>query len=219
VKINLIKLFILPLCLLAVFLSSCLGVSADITIKADGSGKIALEYRVSQALESIGRLDGNEKMPVVPASRLDFERTVSRIPGLNLSKYGSKNTRNDSGGSDLVTNVTLDFKDTAALLAFLDSTGTHAAIVQEGQGALLRLTLLDPSDGISNSDLLTLLREISGNYGLGLSLNLPRNATLTTVPASIPAARVVSSGKRVSFHIGIWELLTLKDGVALEIRW
>jgi len=219
VKLILFKLNILLLCLAAVVFSSCLGVSADITIKADGSGKLALTYRVSQALESIGRLDGNEKMPAVPVSKLDFERTVSRIPGLKLSKYGSKNVRNSSGGSDLVTNVILDFKDTTALLSFLDSTGSRATLVQEGQGALLRLTFLEPSGGITNPDVLALLQEVSGAYELDITLNLPRNATLTTIPASIPAAKVISSGKKVSFSISMGELLGMKEGLALEIRY
>ena len=217
-KFKLMKRYLL-LSIGAVFFSSCLGVSADITIKADGSGKIALEYRVSQALESIGRLDGNEKMPAVPAGRIDFERTVSRIPGLKLSRYSSKEIRSDSGSKDLVTKVTLDFKDTSALLAFLDSTGSRAAMVQEGQGALLRLNLLDTSDGVSNPDLLSLLQEVSSGYEFAITLNLPRNAALTTIPASIPAAKAVSSGKKATFSIGMGELLGMKDGVALEIRW
>jgi len=216
---KLLTLKILSLCLAAVVLNSCLGVSADITINADGSGKIALEYRVSQALESIGRLDGNEKMPAIPAGRTDFERTVSRIPGLKLSQYSSKNVHTASGGSDLVTSAALDFKDTTALLAFLDSTGSGATLVQEGQGSLLRLNLLDPSDGISNPDLLSLLREVSNGYEFGITLNLPRNAVITTIPASVPAAKLVSSVKKVSFSIGMGELLNLKDGLALEIRW
>jgi len=202
----------------ALVLNSCLGVSADITIKADGSGKIALEYRVSQALESMGRLDGNEKMPAVPAGKLDFERSVSRIPGLKLSKYGSKEVRGASGGRDLVTNVTLDFKDTGALLAFLDSAGSRATLVQEGQGSLLRLIFLDPSETIANPDLLSLLREVSDGYELGISLSLPGNARVEMIPP-VPSAKLVSNGKKVSFSIGMGELLTLKDGLALEIRW
>jgi hypothetical protein len=202
----------------ALVLSSCLGVSADITIKADGSGKIALEYRVSQALESMGRLDGNEKTPAVPVGKLDFERTVSRIPGLRLSKYSAKDIRGGSGGRDLVTNVTLDFKDTTALLAFLDSAGSRATLVQEGQGALLRLTLLDPSDGIANPDLLSLLREVSDGYEFDFSLNLPRNASVEMIP-QVPSAKLVSNGKKVTFSISMGELLNLKEGLALEIRW
>ena len=218
-KLNIMKINLLLLCMAAVVLNSCLGVSADITIKADGSGKIALTYRVSQALESIGRLDGNEKMPAVPVGRTDFERTAARIPGLKLIKYSSRDVRNPSGGGDLVTNVTLDFKDTGALLAFLDSAGANAVIVQEGQGALLRLTLLDPSERVSNPDLLSLLQEVSSGYEFAITLNLPRNAALTTLPASIPAAKAVSSGKKATFSIGMGELLGMKEGVALEIRW
>jgi len=209
--------FLLP-CIAAVVLNSCLGVSADITIKADGSGKIVLVYRVSQSLESLGRLDGNEKMPAVPVGKQDFERTVSRIPGLKLSHYSSKDVPSASGGSDLVTSAVLDFKDTGALLAFLDSAGSNAAMVQNGQGALLRLNLLNPSDGVSNPDLLSLLREVSAGYELGISLILPKNASAEMIP-SVPAAKLVSSGKKVSFSIGMGELLSLKDGLALEIRW
>jgi hypothetical protein len=214
-----VKIKFLPLCMVAIVLNSCLGVSADITIKADGSGKIDLEYRVSRALESLGRLDGNEKMPTVPVGKTDFERTVSRIPGLRLSHYSTKDIRNNSGGSDLVTKVTLDFRDTTALLAFLDDAGSRATLVQEGQGAFLRLNLLDPSDGIINPDLLSLLREVSGGYDLTISFNLPGNGAITTIPASVPATKLVSTGKKASFSMGMDDLLGLNDGLALEIRW
>jgi hypothetical protein len=214
-----VKTKILLLCIATVVLSSCLGVSADITIKADGSGKIDLEYRVSQELESLGRLDGNESKPAVPVGRIDFERTAARIPGLRLSEYSSKDVRNSAGGSDLVTSAVLDFKDSGALLAFLDSAGSRAALVQEGTGRLLRLTVLEPSKDITDPTLLSLLREISEGYNFSLSFNLPGNATIQTIPASIPAAKLVSNGKKVSFSISMGELLNLKEGLALEIRW
>jgi len=211
-KINMLLLFAAG----AVVLSSCIGVSADITIKADGSGTAALEYRVSQELESLGRLDGNENSPAVPAGKIDFERTAARIPGLKLTEFSSKEKRSGSGGADLVTNVTLAFKDTDALLAFL---GAGAALVEEsGGGKLLRLRLFDPRD-IDSNDLPALLREFSAGYELSFSFSLPKNAVLSTVPASVPAAKLVSGGKKVSFSIGMSDLLTLKDGITLEIRW
>jgi hypothetical protein len=202
-----------------IVLNSCLDVSADITIKADGSGKIALEYRVSQELESLGRLDGNEGKPAVPVSKTDFERTVARIPGLRLSGYVSKDVRGASGGSELVTKAALDFKDLSALPAFLDSTGSRAALVQDGAGSLLRLTLLEPSEGITNSDLLSLLRTISEGYDFSISFTLPKDASLVTIPSPVPAAKLVTNVKKVSFSIGMGELLSLKEGLALEIRY
>jgi len=209
-----VKTKLLPACLAALVFSSCIGISADITINADGSGKIDLEYRVSQSLESIGRLDGNENKPAVPVGKTDFERTIARIPGLKLSKYTSKDVPNASGGSDLVTKATLDFASTAALLAFLGSEGT---LTQEGAGSLLRLTILEPSK-VSNSELLSLLRENSEGYDFSISFSLPRNASIEMVP-SVPAAKLISKGKKVSFSISMGDLLSLKEGLVLEIRW
>lgn len=208
------KTKLLSACLAALVFSSCIGISADITINADGSGKIDLEYRVSQALESIGRLDGNENKPAVPVGKTDFERTIARIPGLKLSNYSSKDVPNASGGSDLVTQATLGFAGTDALLAFLGSEGT---LTQDGAGSLLRLTILEPSK-VSNSDLLSLLRENSEGYDFNISFNLPRNAGIEMIP-SVPAAKLISKGKKVSFSISMKELFGLKDGLVLEIKY
>jgi len=219
VKINLIKLNLFFLCAAVIALSSCIGVSADITVKADGSGTIALEYRVSRTLEALGRLDGNESLPAVPAGRTDFERTVARIPGLKLTGFSSKEKSGGSGGADLVTNVTLAFKDTGALSAFLDGAGPYAALDEEnGSGGPLRLVLLEPHDAVSD-DLLSLLRETCGGYDLKLSFNMPGNAELSTIPASVFGAKLVSNGKKASFSIGTGELLSLNDGLVLELRW
>jgi hypothetical protein len=202
-------------------MNSCLGASADMVMRANGSGKITLEYRVSQMLESIGRLDGNERWPALPVGRTDFERSVARIPGLRLSSYKSREAANASGGSDLVTTVTLEFKEPAALLAFWDSTGSHASLIQGDTGTsstALRLVLLDPSADVIDPDLLSLLREVSAGYEISLSFTAPKNAALSVTP-SAPAARIVPQGKKVSFAIAMGELAGLKDGLIIEIRW
>jgi len=173
---------------------------------------------VSRELESLGRLDGNESLPAVPVGRKDFERAAARISGLELLKYSEKEVGGASGTRDLVTRVTLAFTDIGALLAFLDGTGSRAALVREGEGNLLRLSLLDPRDPVSD-DLLALLREAYAGYALGFSFNMPKNADIKTIPAPIPAAKITTNGKNVSFSIGMGELLALNDGLVLEIRW
>jgi len=224
------KLLFLCLCGAAMILmNSCLGVAADISIRADGSGTIALEYRVSQMLESLGRLDGNENWPAIPVGKADFERSIARIPGLRLSSFSAKDIPHSSGGRDLLTKVTLEFKDTAALLAFLDSTGSlsaagnHATLVQETRNAqtanVLRLVLLDPSDSPANADLRSLLREVSAGYELSISVSAPKNAAISMTPSSVPAARLTSRGKKVSCTIGMGDILELNEGLALEIVW
>jgi hypothetical protein len=213
------------LAVLLVMLNSCLGAGADISIRANGSGKIALEYRVSSMLESMGRLDGNERWSTIPVGRADFERSVARISGLRMESFSAKEVRNRStGGSDLVTKVTLEFDHTDALLAFLDASGSAASLGQNNGKNTLRLVLIDPVDsvinnGVINNDLVSLLRESSAGYEIRFSFSLPKNANLSVNPPSVPSARIVSQGKKVSFAIGLGELIGLDNGLVLEVNW
>jgi hypothetical protein len=205
-----------PLVLLT---TSCLGASADIVIRADGSGTIALEYRVSQMLESLGRLDGNERWPAIPVGKADFERSVARLPGLRLSSFSVKEAPNALGGKDLVTTVKLDFKDTTALLSFLDSAGGRASFIQENGQSTLRFVLSDPKADAIDADLLSLIREVSAGYDISVSFTAPQEAALSVIPPHVSAARIVPQGKKVSFAIGTGELVGVRDGLAIEIRW
>ena len=214
------------LCASLALMTSCLGASADIVMRANGSGKITLEYRVSQMLESIGRQDGNEHWPAIPVGKADFERSVARIPGLRLTSYSVKEyprryskppNSNPLGDKDLITKVKLDFSDTAALLAFLDSTGSRASIVQENGKNTLRLVLLDPITDAIDADLLSLLEEISAGYDISVSFTAPKGAALSVIPPSRSDERTV--GKKVSFAIGTGELIGMRDGLTLEIVW
>jgi hypothetical protein len=201
-------------------LCSCLGVQADISIGADGSGKIAIEYQVSQMLESIGRLDGNERWPTIPVGKADFERSIARIPGLRLLSFSSKFVQR-ANGRDMVNKAELEFRDVATLLAFLDSTGGRASYVRGNQqeaANALRLVLMEHSTGIANADLLSLLKEISVGYEIGISLSAPKNASLSVVPSSVSTARLVPGRRKVSFAIGLGDLLYLNE-LALEIAW
>jgi len=193
-----------------VLMNSCLGVSADIVMRADGSGTIALEYHVSQMLEAMGRLDGNENRPAIPVGKVDFERSVARIPGLSLKSFSVK---------DLVTKATLEFKDAAALLAFLDSAGSHASLDQSGGKNTLRLVMLDKTSDVIDADLISLLREISAGYEMSINFTAPKEASLSVIPSSVPTTRLVPKGKKVSFAIGTGELVSLREGLALEIVW
>ena len=203
-------------CLALLLLPSCLGASMDITMRANGSGRIVVEYRVSQMLESIGRLDGNERWHAIPVGRADLERSVARIPGMRISSVSSREDR-----GDLVTRATLDFSDTDALLAFLDNTGTRATLAQANGRNVLRLVVLDPSPPIESAELLSLMREASHGYQISFNINLPRNAAIAMIPANVPApsARTQSSGSTVSFAVATGDLPAITEGLVLEITW
>lgn len=213
------KMLLLLACVItAAVLVSCVGVSADISIKADGSGRISLEYRVSQMLESMGRLDGNERWPAIPVGKADFERSLARIPGLRLVSHKVKEVSNDSGGKDLVTKVVLEFSDTSALLNFLDSSGTEAVLSQENGKNKLKLSLRNPSAGVVNADFIRLMQDLTAGYNFYISMNVPKGADLSSLPA-VPAAKTVAHGKKVSYNVDMAEFIKFGEDVELVIVW
>ena len=207
-------------CLLLAVLTftSCIGMNAEIVMRSNGSGRITLEYRVSQMLESLGRLDGNENWPAIPVGRGDFERAVARIPGLRLVSHSSRDVPGAAGGRDLLTTVVLDFQNPAVLLAVLDNTLAGASFVRENGRNFLRLTLRDASDDTIDADLLSLFREFSEGYTISISLRAPNNASLAVMPPSAPGERS-SSGRNASFSIGTGDLFSFEEGLSLEFGW
>jgi hypothetical protein len=215
-------LFKLTASLLFLVLSSCIGVSADIAISNDGSGRIALEYRVSRLAEALGRLDGNERWQTVPAGRADFERALTRLPGMRLVSFSTREQAEGGAadGGDIINKTELEFNNIETLLAFLDASGERASFVRENGTNRLTLTLLEARDpAAADADLLALMRELSRGYRLRLSLRAGGTASLSVKPETVSAAQLVPSGKEVSFTIDTGELLSLPGGLELEFAW
>ena len=205
-------------------LNSCIGVSMDISMRQDGSGKIALEYRFSAMAESLGRLDGNEQWPVIPVGRSDFERTVTRIPGLKLVSFSSREEATGDG-RDMVNKAELEFKDADALLAFLDPSGRRASIGRQGNSHELTIAVRDPDSSEVNPDLVNLLRQVCAGYQLNVSFSADGNSTLllkdsNNAPFQPPAGTsIVPSGKKVSLSMGTASVLEIKQGLKVNITW
>ncbi|MDR2483002.1 MAG: hypothetical protein LBD08_05150 [Treponema sp.] len=210
---------------LAVF-SSCIGVGSDITIRPDGSGSMTLEYRMSRSLESLGKLDGNERWPPIPSGRADFERTAARIEGLKLRSFSAKTTE-----EDVIHRLTVDFSRTDALLQFLDATGQSASLSRENGKHRLSLTL---SRGAAPApDLVALIREAAADYRLDLAFTLPADAELaffgeggrplgalpSALPSALPVGEAAHTGRKVSYSAPIGPLLCAAEPLVMEIRW
>jgi len=210
------KLFVLFILVFvsAFFLGGCFGASMDISIYSNGSGKIVLEYKVSEMMESLGRLDGNEKWQTIPVGKADFERMVSRIPGLSLKSVAASQQSNT-----LVTKAELAFDNIEALVVLLNGGANAASFSTENGQNRLRLTLAEPEKQALSGDMLSLLKMISSPYEISCSLSVPKEANLTFNPGDIPFTQLTAKGRKVSFSIGTGEILELKDGLVVDIKW
>jgi hypothetical protein len=210
---------VLAASLFAGILGSCIGISSEIILRRDGSGTIALEYRLSRELESLGRMDGNERWPPVPVGRADYERTVARVPGLALKSFNSS-----VEGNDVVNRVTLSFADTGALIRFLDASGQKASLSRENGHNRLSLLLAD-GGGVFDPDLEELVTGASRGYSLTMRFSLPSEAEISLVdgegrPLNPPRGWKLSGrGRQPSFFAPIGEVLLFDGPVCLQIEW
>jgi hypothetical protein len=214
------RTLLIPLFLMILTFSSCIGISADIQIRKDGSGRLALEYRYSRMAENIGRLDGNERWNIVPAGKADMERTIARIPDMKLVSFSSKET-----SKDIVNKAVLDFKNTDALLKFLDSSKKRAVLTKENGKNKLSLILNEPIPKEIDGDLMDLMKQTAAGYRASVSFSADKASTMTvtdgkgneiTAPNS---AKAVLTGKKVSLAIDTSDMLELTDGLGIIITW
>jgi hypothetical protein len=204
--------------ILGMGLSSCFGVKADISIKADGSGRIALEYRVTGELDSLGRLDGNQRWETIPAGRADFERTMSRLPRLKMRSFSRK-----AEDGDLVNRALIDFASLEDLLPLLDAGGESAVL--DTQGGKTRLLLRLTRGAKLGAETPSLLDAVFPGRRLELNFKVPAEGELSLLdregkPAGeIEGAVLVNRGKELSFSIPLSCLLSLEKGLSVELAW
>jgi len=184
-------LFLIP-CLL--LFSSCFGVSADITLNSNGSGTITLEYHISKALDSLGRLDGNERWNTIPVGRADFERTIDRLPDMRLLSFSSREDARNT-----VISARMEFASINGLLAFLDASGQRSAFTGTAGSGRLVLTLSEGAQDL-NPGLTQLLASISDGYSVNISMSFP-------------------GGRRESRSFPLYDVLSSSEKMDIEFSW
>jgi hypothetical protein len=206
--------------LLVFFFGSCVSVSADITIRKNGSGFITLEYRMTGELESLGKLDGNARWPPIPVGRADFERTVARIPSMRITSFSSKKR-----DGDLVNTIKLSFGDTGALLKFFDALGGGAGLVRENGRNILALDF-GGDEGPVESALAEFAAKTLAGYSLSLRFDtgmegeiflVDRNGEIRETE-SLPPGWVIQGGRKMIFSAPMGDLLA-GEAARLRIRW
>jgi hypothetical protein len=201
-------------------LNSCIGIVADIQMRKDGSVKAVLEYRFSRMGETIGKLDGNEKWPVIPVGREDWKRTEQRVEGMKVASFSSR-----EDARDIINKVTLEFKNTESFLKFLDPTGKRASLITGEKSNKLHITLNERPSSQMNSELLDLVWEVCGGYSFKIGLSAPKNAAIDFTDGEgkqgMPPATEAgsSSGKKAAVSIDTAAIFTAEAGVGVDLIW
>ncbi|GHU59093.1 hypothetical protein FACS189444_3810 [Spirochaetia bacterium] len=162
----------------------------------------------------------------MPVGKADFQRTVDRIKGVRLAAFSSKNA-----GDDVVYTAKIEFSDMEGLAAFLDASGQRAVLNQTNGSSALTLTLAAPADATNGGsaaldpELLVLASDALAGYTYALNFTLPSapsvaffNGTGAKLDTS-PAGEVTINGNKLGFSAPMADLVAVKEGLILEIRW
>jgi hypothetical protein len=211
---------LIPLLLIsAVVFSSCFGFNAKIRINKNGEARLDLEYRINENLDSLGKLDGNEKWETIPSGKADIERSLSRMPGAELKSFSSKKDKNN-----VVNKIRLNFNSIEALASFMDAAGQGAAYSAENGSRRLLFTLAG-GENKTDPQLQSLLDQVFAPYTGEFSVDFPNTAELRVldkrgIPLTLSGGvKIREKGRTVSFSIPMAELLAVQEGLVLEFSW
>jgi len=197
----------LPALAAAVFaLASCVGISADVEILADGSGTAAVSYRVSRLVEAMGRTGGEEHWLPLPTIHSDFEKLAAEIEGLSLASFSTK-----SDDTDLSVEAVLRFSDLGALSRFLDSSGRAASIAENGDKRELKLRVSE-GGGPLDPDLKRLVDTVFRGYSVSLRFKFP------SVP-SVRGGSVDQAARTARYEAPVAEILSSEKAIDWIATW
>jgi hypothetical protein len=164
-------------------------------------------------MESLGKLDGNERWPMLPAGRADFERTAARVQGLKLLSFFSREDE-----KDIIYQADLSFADLESLARFLDAQGQRVSIKKENGKTALSLILTSSKD--IDPDLAALVTSLAEGYRFEVAFSAASgSADLRMIPGgAVPGVELVSESGRASFSVPIANLLTAPD-IGLELSF
>lgn len=204
-----LSFFTLVLPVFAGILCSCLGVKTEIAVKADGTGTINTEYRISRDLMNIGEQDDNERWPAVPLGQADFERTLDGLEGLTLISFSIR-----EDGPDLIYRTAVGFSKLEDILPLMDYGGGAVSLVQgEKQSLLLNLIPEDAKLEDLEPEFLALMEETFQGYSFAISLSAPSPVEIRVKGGSL---RVEQGGRKAGFSVPMYELISRKEPPTVE---
>lgn len=192
-------------------LGSCLGVDAQATISAGGSGSIDMEYSLSEELVAFGELESNKALLPIPVSRSDFERGIASYPGLSLDSWSER-----MSGSDKVVKARVSFKNLASLASMLDPRGNLASYSEAGARKSLKFVFGEPMPKLDN-ETESLAKEAFAPYSMRLTLQLPEPPVLSSVKGE--GAKGWVDGKTARFESPMTVIALSPEPVSWTVTW
>jgi hypothetical protein len=201
-------------------LGACFGVKADTVVRGDGSGTIAIEYRVSEYFLTLGAQEGNEAAPALPVGKQDFQDAADEIDGLKLTGYSRK-----KDGEDVLYSITLEFTRFGALAEFMSSQDAGYFDYTEKDGRRVVTIVFAPDAARLDDGAEEMLPVIFEGYTYDFKISFPSNCDVRFFNGgaqrteTFPVGTVTSGPRSFEFSSPMSDIVTIQESAGIEIRW
>lgn len=160
-------------CLCAGLLCSCIGVDSRLSIRADGSGTLLLEYRIPRAVADLGRTPDPSGSVPLPVEKADFRRALEGSPGVRLARYSR---RSDDERVVIRAEIAFDRLEDLARIPALRDAGL--SLVERPDGArILTEVVAGPPASRPTPESLAMVDSLLGGGSVSVVLRTPAPMT------------------------------------------
>jgi hypothetical protein len=189
-------------------LTSCIGIESRLVLRADGSGTLALSYKVSQFMKNID-VGRQEKRLPLPVSEEDFRRTAEGIEGLRLVDVSQREDE-----ENVYIRAVLEFDNLGALNGLSPEPGLGLSLDVAGEDRVFR-QLIAPAAGseAASEESMAMVEEFFAGYELAYRFTAP-------APVKRHNLGELSEDRRsVTYNATVPQLLRAAEPVILEVVW
>jgi hypothetical protein len=200
------RIILVSLC--AAALCSCVGVESHLTIGNDGSGTLALDYRVPREMAVYGRADGADLSVPLPVDRADFQRAIEGISGVRLTRY-SRREKEDS----VAIHAVIAFQNLADLARVPALRDAGFAFAESGKTRTLQQVVAGSPGERPTAESLALIDALSAGSAITVVLSTPS-------PMTPGAVGTLSTDRRTLTWTGsLGDLARRTGSVVLTATW
>jgi hypothetical protein len=193
----------------SLFLMSCVGIDSKLTVRDNGSGTLALTYRVSQLVADLGISSSERGAIPLPLSKADFERSLESSKGtVRLTRFNR--SENDK---DIIIAAELSFDSLEALSRVDAFRSQDLKVGADGsRHTFSELIARAPGRPVTDESL-RMIDAFFAGYDLTFTVEAPQ-------PIQRNSLGTLSDDKRVlTYSTSIKDLVRAKSDVILSIAW
>ena len=189
-------------------MSSCIGIESRISFKANGSGTLTFNYKISRMIKDLDSAGSGGNLPL-PVSEEDFVRTAEGIEGLKLI-----NIKQSEDEENIYIEAKMEFDRIESVRQIGSGGQMEVSLVQAG-GDKLFTQVIYPGreDQEIYEDTLQMLETFFKDYELSFVIDAPE-------PIKSHNLGVLSQNNRqLTYTVTITELMKTGKETILEVRW